>query len=305
MARRGKGRNPAGHQPTVPEPGSTVRPLSTGRSGCGRTIRQATTRTRTLVAHELDRRTSVDPTDHPAGPVRRHCQPDREGDRPDRFQARPRPLHVPRRLRLGSDRAGTPVFEIVEPEKFYRRLGRDLKMAFGEAYVAGELATRSSRFGNPETLFQRIRELPKHLAIYGAGDVAIQALNFLLLPLYVRYLTPADYGVLRSSRAWRRRSSCSSAGAWTARSCGSGTTATTRPERQRLASTLFLFLLGTNGVLLALSWWRRHSCLTGCFNRRATRWLCSSCCSTRSPSGSRSFRFTFCVCRDARANSAR
>ena len=38
----------------------------------------------------------------------------------------------------GPTEAGTPVFEIVEPEKFYRRLGRDLKMAFGEAYVAGE-----------------------------------------------------------------------------------------------------------------------------------------------------------------------
>ncbi len=38
----------------------------------------------------------------------------------------------------GPTAPGTPVFEIVEPEKFYRRLGRDLKMAFGEAYVAGE-----------------------------------------------------------------------------------------------------------------------------------------------------------------------
>jgi cyclopropane-fatty-acyl-phospholipid synthase len=33
---------------------------------------------------------------------------------------------------------GTPVFEIVAPDAFYRRLGRDTKMAFGEAYVAGE-----------------------------------------------------------------------------------------------------------------------------------------------------------------------
>jgi len=45
-------------------------------------------------------------------------------------------------------------------------------------------------------LFQKIRELSKHLAIYGSGDVAIQALNFLLLPIYVKYLTKADYGVL-------------------------------------------------------------------------------------------------------------
>jgi cyclopropane-fatty-acyl-phospholipid synthase len=36
----------------------------------------------------------------------------------------------------GDDRE--PVFDVVDPEAFYRRLGRDAKMAFGEAYVAGE-----------------------------------------------------------------------------------------------------------------------------------------------------------------------
>lgn len=38
----------------------------------------------------------------------------------------------------GPSAPGTPVFEVVDPEAFYRRLGRDAKMAFGEAYVAGE-----------------------------------------------------------------------------------------------------------------------------------------------------------------------
>jgi O-antigen/teichoic acid export membrane protein len=42
----------------------------------------------------------------------------------------------------------------------------------------------------------RIRDLSKNLAIYGLGDVAIQVLNFLLLPLYVQYLTRTDYGIL-------------------------------------------------------------------------------------------------------------
>ncbi len=31
-----------------------------------------------------------------------------------------------------------PVFEVVDPASFYRRLGTDAKMAFGEAYVAGD-----------------------------------------------------------------------------------------------------------------------------------------------------------------------
>ena len=43
---------------------------------------------------------------------------------------------------------------------------------------------------------QRVRTLGRDLAVYGAGDVATQVLSLLLLPLYVRYLSPGDYGVL-------------------------------------------------------------------------------------------------------------
>ncbi len=42
----------------------------------------------------------------------------------------------------------------------------------------------------------KLRELSKGSAIYGSGDVAVQILNFLLLPLYVVYLSKADYGVI-------------------------------------------------------------------------------------------------------------
>ena len=45
-------------------------------------------------------------------------------------------------------------------------------------------------------MFQKVRELSKNLAVYGVGDVAIQIVSFLLVPLYVRYLSPADYGIL-------------------------------------------------------------------------------------------------------------
>ncbi len=40
----------------------------------------------------------------------------------------------------GPTALGTPEFQLVAPREFYRRLGRDPKMAFGEAYVAGEWA---------------------------------------------------------------------------------------------------------------------------------------------------------------------
>ena len=33
-------------------------------------------------------------------------------------------------------------------------------------------------------------------ATYGLANFGIRALNFLLLPVYTRYLTPADYGIV-------------------------------------------------------------------------------------------------------------
>ncbi len=102
-------------------------------------------------------------------------------------------------------------------------------------------------------MFQKIRELSKHLAIYGSGDVAIQALNFLLLPLYVNYLSKADYGVLAllaSVEATVKlffRWGIDGAFMRFWYDCGD------EHERQRLASTLFLFLVAANGVLLVAS----------------------------------------------------
>ena len=41
-----------------------------------------------------------------------------------------------------------------------------------------------------------IRRLMKNSFIYGSGDMLAKALAFLLLPLYTRFLTPEDYGIL-------------------------------------------------------------------------------------------------------------
>lgn len=89
--------------------------------------------------------------------------------------------------------------------------------------------------------------------MYGAGEAAIQVVNLLLLPLYVLYLSQADYGIialLASVEApvklffrWgldgafmRYWYDCEDDAA-----------------RQRLASTLFFFLLAVNGALLGLA----------------------------------------------------
>jgi O-antigen/teichoic acid export membrane protein len=102
-------------------------------------------------------------------------------------------------------------------------------------------------------LFQKIRELSKNLAIYGLGDVAVSVVNFLLLPLYVLYLTPEDYGALRLLGSveviakiffrWGLD------GSFMRFYYDYEDTA----SRQRLASTIFFFLAAVNGALLLIA----------------------------------------------------
>ena len=40
------------------------------------------------------------------------------------------------------------------------------------------------------------RQLGKHTLVYTAGIIIGKVASFVLLPVYTRYLTPADYGVL-------------------------------------------------------------------------------------------------------------
>jgi O-antigen/teichoic acid export membrane protein len=102
-------------------------------------------------------------------------------------------------------------------------------------------------------LFPKIRELTKNLAIYGLGDAAIQVVNFLLLGVYVQYLSKEDYGVLAllglveavTKLFFRWGVDGSFMRFWY--DCADDR------SRQRLASTLFFFLLATNGVLLIAS----------------------------------------------------
>ena len=39
------------------------------------------------------------------------------------------------------------------------------------------------------------RKILKHSAIYGVGTALTKAVGFLMIPIYTRYLTPADYGI--------------------------------------------------------------------------------------------------------------
>ncbi len=99
-------------------------------------------------------------------------------------------------------------------------------------------------------MLARLRNLFRNLAIYGAGDVAMSIVSLLLLPVYTRYLSPSDYGIIAmlltieavakilfrwgvDTAFMRMFYDCADA-----------------PARQRLASTIFFFLLAGNGVLV-------------------------------------------------------
>jgi len=97
--------------------------------------------------------------------------------------------------------------------------------------------------------------LTRSVAIYGAGDVAVTAVSLLLFPLYMRVLSPADFGAFYlllfvetiSKLVFRMGLDGAFMRYYLDREDGR--------ERQVLASTLWIFLgLGSGALLLALLW---------------------------------------------------
>lgn len=101
-------------------------------------------------------------------------------------------------------------------------------------------------------MFSKIRELSKNITVYGLGDVAVSVIGFFLLPVYVLFFTAADYGaigVLGGIEVIAKiifRFGLDGSFMRFFYDCRDDS------ERQRLASTIFLFLLGLNGAVLAL-----------------------------------------------------
>jgi len=102
-------------------------------------------------------------------------------------------------------------------------------------------------------VFQKVKTLFLNLAVYGMGDVATHLVSFLLLPVFTRFLDPQSYGIWQllltasliakilfrwgvDASFMRFFYECEDEGA-----------------RQRLASTIFFFLLGANGVILLVA----------------------------------------------------
>jgi O-antigen/teichoic acid export membrane protein len=102
-------------------------------------------------------------------------------------------------------------------------------------------------------LFDKIRQLSRDSAIYGLGDVGVSLVNFLLLPLYVEYLSDRDYGVLGLLGAVEVIVKILARWGVDGSFMRFYFDCETAADRQRLASTIFFFLVGTNGALLAVS----------------------------------------------------
>lgn len=102
-------------------------------------------------------------------------------------------------------------------------------------------------------MFTRIKTLSLNLIVYGMGDVAVQAVGFLLLPLFTHILTPGDYGVLALLMTVELVTKIVFRFGIDASFMRLYYDCHDHASRQRLASTIFLFLLATNGTVLVVA----------------------------------------------------
>jgi O-antigen/teichoic acid export membrane protein len=102
-------------------------------------------------------------------------------------------------------------------------------------------------------VLERVKSLFRNLVIYGLGDVATQVVGLLLLPIFTSHLTTSDYGIitmLLTIEAVAKivfRWGVDTAFMRLYYDCAD------QAARQRLASTIFFFLLAVNGSLVLLA----------------------------------------------------
>src|SRR5205823_14718273 len=71
----------------------------------------------------------------------------------------------------------------------WRRLGFSERAALSR--TASRFVSNSATPGSSP-----MRRIGRHSLVYGAGLMLTKAVSFVMLPVYTRYLTPADYGVM-------------------------------------------------------------------------------------------------------------
>ena len=102
-------------------------------------------------------------------------------------------------------------------------------------------------------MFQKVKRLSFELVTYGIGDVATSLVGFLLLYVFTRILSTADYGVLYLLLTVELIAKLIFRWGIDAAFMRLYYDCHDEPARQRLASTVFFFLLAVNGGILAIA----------------------------------------------------
>ena len=45
-------------------------------------------------------------------------------------------------------------------------------------------------------MYKELKDLTKHSVVYGIPDLVRKSVGFLMIPVYTRFLTPDDYGIM-------------------------------------------------------------------------------------------------------------
>jgi O-antigen/teichoic acid export membrane protein len=98
----------------------------------------------------------------------------------------------------------------------------------------------------------KIRELSKNVTVYGLGDVVVSIVNFLLLSVYVKYFSAEDYGVIGILGAVEVVAKIVFRFGLDGSFMRFFYDCKDQASRQRMASTIFFFLLALNGVVVTL-----------------------------------------------------
>ena len=101
-------------------------------------------------------------------------------------------------------------------------------------------------------MFDRLKTLFEHATVYGVGGAAPSVLSLLLLPIFTRYLTPAEYGAI--ALLLTVEAAANVVFRWGVDSAFMRLYYDCKDllDRRRLASSIFAFLLTANGILLVL-----------------------------------------------------
>jgi O-antigen/teichoic acid export membrane protein len=101
-------------------------------------------------------------------------------------------------------------------------------------------------------VFPKIRELSKNVTVYGLGDVIVSIVNFLLLGVYVKYFSAADYGVIGILGGMEVLTKIVFRFGLDGSFMRFFYDCKDEDSRRRLASTIFFFLLALNGAVVAV-----------------------------------------------------